>query len=101
MVITGVLAHEMIHQETVENGNALTEKFECDMAGKIYDEHGLAFSSRMKEITSGFGLNIQKFGTSMSNYTEQSSVAVRDFAAGDYDDLKESDGDILYADRII
>lgn len=31
------------------------------------NEHDPAFSGRMKEINSGFGLNIQKSGTSMSN----------------------------------
>lgn len=58
MTVAGILAHEMIHQETVENGNVLAEKFKCDMSGKTYDEHGAKFSRRMDEINREFGLNV-------------------------------------------
>lgn len=82
--LASLVAHEMIHQLSIENGNELKDIYELKNNGKEYDRHGDFFKKWMDIGNSKYGLNIQIAGMSIDKSNISSMVALNAFAGNDY-----------------
>ena len=62
MFFVNMLAHEMIHQDDVENGTYLKRLYKAKKEGKDIDPHDGYFMQMATAFNKEFGLNIQKTG---------------------------------------
>lgn len=96
--IASIVAHEMIHQDIVENGDGLVEQFNNDYRGIDYDIHGSEFQKRANEINVEFGLHVIVRGSELTYY-DDSIKALKSFAKDSYW-LNEGDNNEKYRGRI-
>ena len=82
--LASLIAHEMIHQWCVENGNALKEIYDCREKDKEYDKHGPDFIKFMNLANSKHGLNIEIHGTSIDQSNIDAIRSLKSFAGDDY-----------------
>ena len=72
-----VLAHEMIHQDDVENGTYLKRLYEDKTNKRTFDGHKGYFETMANTINDKFNLNIEKSSSSLENSIDGSMKAIR------------------------
>lgn len=78
MFCVNALAHEMIHQDDVENGTLLQRKYDSKMKGeKDFNSHKGYFEKFANEINMKFNLNVKPEGSNVDDETTASIAAVR------------------------
>lgn len=77
MLFVNALAHEMIHQDDIENGTYLRRKYDAKINGKPFNGHDGYFNEIAVCANREFMLDIKERGLDMEKEIQKSLAAVR------------------------